>query len=114
MGLLIPILNGFLNKSFAFLTTTPYIGSIFQKLPPSILQNDRLLFGLLLGSFVFLYIVKNIVRYLSSISMVYFAVRAKHHLRKVLFAKYLSFGKQFFDTTNVGHHMTLLSDFIFI
>lgn len=111
VGLLIPILNGFLHKSFSFVLDAPYIGPVVRMLPKFIVQNDRLLFGVFLGAFVFLYILKNILRYLSDISMVYFAVRCIHHLRKALFGKYLSFGKQFFDTTNVGHHATLLMDF---
>lgn len=111
VGLLIPILNGFLQKSFAFVIDAPYIGPVFHLLPESILQNDRLLFGVFLAVFVVLYILRSILRYFSAISMVYLAVRSIHHLRKVLFGKYLSFGKQFFDTTNVGHHATLLIDF---
>lgn len=111
MGLLIPILNGFIQKSFAFINNAPVIGRFFAQLPTSIQQNDRLLFGVLLTSFICIYILKDILRYCSSISMVYFAVRCIHHLRKVLFMKYLSFGKQFFDTTNVGHHAALLLDF---
>lgn len=111
VGLLVPILNGFLQKSFAFVLDAPYIGPVFHFLPDSLLQNDRLLFGIFLGTFVMLYILKSILRYFSAISMVYLAVRSIHHLRKVLFGKYLSFGKQFFDTTNVGHHATLLIEF---
>lgn len=111
VGLLIPILNGFLQKSFAFVIDAPYIGPVFHFLPESILRNDRFLFGVFLAAFVVIYVFKSILRYLSAISMVYLAARSIHHLRKVLFGKYLSFGKQFFDTTNVGHHATLLIDF---
>lgn len=111
MGLLIPILNGFLNRSFTFVLAIPYIGPIFHLLPETVLQNDRLLFGVFLAAFVVIYLLKSILRYLSAISMVYLATRSIHHLRKVLFAKYLGFGKQFFDTTNVGHHAMLLMDF---
>lgn len=111
MGLLIPILNGFLHKSFAFVLDAPYIGPILHLLPVTVLQNDSLLFGVFLGAFVVIYVLKSILRYFSAISMVYLAARSIHHLRKILFAKYLGFGKQFFDTTNVGHHATLLTNF---
>ena len=113
MGLLIPILNGFLQKSFTFILNAPYIGPLAQKLPSSFLQNDRLIFGVLLAGFIGVVIIKNIFRYLSVVSVGFFAERSLHHLRKALFGKYLSFGKLFFDRTNVGHHTTLLSDFSF-
>jgi ABC-type multidrug transport system fused ATPase/permease subunit len=111
VGLLVPILNGFVHKSFAFITDAPIIGPLAKKLPPEILQNDRLVFGVLLGAFVTIYLLKNILKYISTMCMTYFAIRSMHHLRKTLFSKYLSFGKFFFDTTNIGHHATLLLDF---
>lgn len=111
MGLLVPLLQGFLNKNFTFLHDTPVLGNLFALLPESLTSNDRYLFAVLLCSFVALVISKNIFRYLATISVGYFAERAHHHLRKNLFKKYLSFGKLFFDTTNVGHHNTLLIEF---
>lgn len=111
IGLLIPILNGFLAKSFAFVTDTPILRPLFAQLPPSILSNDRLLFGLLLAGFVVIFILKNVLRCLCTLSVSSFAERTVHHLRKELFKRYLSFGKLFFDTTNIGHHATLLLEF---
>ncbi|MDD5751699.1 MAG: ABC transporter ATP-binding protein, partial [Candidatus Peribacteraceae bacterium] len=69
------------------------------------------LFGIFLGGFIGIYILKNTLRYLSVVCMSYFGERVLHHLRKGLFRKYLSFGKQFFDTSNIGHHTTLLLEF---
>ncbi len=111
MGLLIPILNGFLQKSFAFIADAPIIGKVFTALPEHIQTNDRMLFGILLAGFVVVYITKTVTRYLSVVSVGYFSERALHHLRKVLFIRYLSFGKLFFDTTNVGHHNIVLTEF---
>ncbi len=111
MGLLIPILNGFLTKSFAFVTDTPVIRSAFAQLPDWILRDDKMLFGVLLVGFMLIFITKNLVRCLCATSVCYFAERSMHHLRKELFRRYLSFGKQFFDITNIGHHSTLLLDF---
>ncbi|OIO54322.1 hypothetical protein AUJ46_03205 [Candidatus Peregrinibacteria bacterium CG1_02_54_53] len=111
MGLLIPILNGFLNKSFAFATDIPILGKLLQMLPSTLLANDRLVFMTFLGGFIGVYTLKNFLRFLANATMGYFSERCLHHLRKALFAKYLSFGKLFFDTTNVGHHSTLLLQF---
>ncbi|MDD3896369.1 MAG: ABC transporter ATP-binding protein [Candidatus Peribacteraceae bacterium] len=111
IGLLIPILNGFLQQNFAFLLEMPVIGGVFQRLPEPILANDKMLFGILLTGFISLYIAKNIFKYFSIVCIRYFSQRTLHHLRKTLFAKYLSFGKLFFDRTNIGHHSTLLLEF---
>ncbi|MDD5041833.1 MAG: ABC transporter ATP-binding protein [Candidatus Peribacteraceae bacterium] len=111
MGLLIPILNGFLNKSFSFATEIPILGTALSHLPDSFLANDRLIFVVFLGGFIGVYTLKNTLRFLANASMGYFSERSLHHLRKALFTKYLSFGKLFFDTTNVGHHSTLLLQF---
>ena len=111
MSLLIPILNGFLQKSFSFISEAPVIGRAFNLLPEHIQANDRMLFGIMLGGFVVVYITKTVTRYLSVVSVGYFSERALHHLRKVLFTRYLSFGKLFFDTSNVGHHNIVLTEF---
>lgn len=111
MGLLVPILNGFLQKSFAFIFSVPVLGPVMGTLPPAVIENDRLVFAVLLCGFIAAYILKNVLRFLSVISMGYFSERAVHHLRKTLFTKYLSFGKLFFDTSSVGHHSALLLDF---
>ena len=111
MGLLIPILNGFLQKSFTFILDVPVLGPLIARFPPTILQNDRLVFGVLLVGFIVVFILKSLLRFLAVVSMAYFSERAVHHLRKVLYTQYLSFGKLFFDTTNVGHHTIVLQEF---
>ncbi len=111
LGMLIPILNGFLQKSFAFIMDVPVLGTLFTMLPEFILEDDRMLFGVMLGGFVTMYILKNVLRFCAIASMGYFGERSLHHLRKILFTRYLSFGKLYFDTSNVGHHSTLLLEF---
>lgn len=111
MGLLIPILTGFLQKNFAFIKEAPYIGDFIMMLPASVLNNDRNIFGVLLSGFIAAFILKNILRFSTVASVAYFSERSLHHLRKTLFMRYLGFGKLFFDRTNVGHHATLLQDF---
>ncbi|MBT4120376.1 MAG: ABC transporter ATP-binding protein [Candidatus Peribacter sp.] len=111
MGLLIPILTGFLDQNFTFLLETPVLGSIVKKLPESILTNDRLLFLILFSAFMTAYILRSSLRFLSVFSMAHFSERLVHHLRKSLFVRYLTFGKLFFDTTNVGHHSAVFMEF---
>lgn len=111
MGLLIPLLNGFLQKNFTFLKDLPMVGNVLRFFPEWIVADDRMLFATLLGGFMVIYLLRNVFRFLSVASVGYFGERALHHLRKTLFTRYLSFGKMFFDTTNVGHHNALLLEF---
>ena len=111
MGLLIPILTGFLQQSFSFIVEAPVIGPIMQMLPDAILENDRWLFGVLLGGFITMYVLKSVVRFLAVVGMSYFTERTIHLLRKELFAQYMRFGKMFFDSTHLGHHNVVLMEF---
>ncbi len=112
LSLLIPLVNGFFNdQDFSFVTGVPVLGTILKYLPASITGSDRMLFGTLLGIFVLVIFLKNVTRYLATVTMSYMSNRAIHHLRKHVFDSYLSFGKLYFDKTNVGHHATLLSQF---
>lgn len=111
MGLLVPLLNGFLSKDFSFVTETPILGDILSYLPSWLAERDRTLFAFLLSVFVVSIVCKNTLKYLGNVGMAYLAERSLHHLRKVVFGRYLSFGKLFFDRTSVGQHAILLSDF---
>lgn len=97
MGLLIPLLNGFLERDFSFIKELPYLGDAINMLPPTILVSDKALFGVLLGIFVVAFLLKNIIKYCSMLCMSFFTYRAIHHLRKQIFTRYVSFGKLYFD-----------------
>ncbi len=111
MGLLIPILHGFLQKDYSFIKDIPGIATVLSFLPGNLDLDDRMLFVILMGSFVVVILLKNILRYCATLSMSYLGVRTLHHLRKQVFNTYLSFGKLYFDRTSVGHHSTVLSQF---
>lgn len=111
IALLIPLGHGYFNHNVAFLHETPVLKDVITLLPERILADDSLLFGALLGGFILMYLLKNILKYSSILSIRYFAERALHHLRKTLFNRYLHFGKLFFDTSNVGHHNAILMEF---
>ncbi len=111
LGLLIPMLNGFLTKDYSFITQIPGLSEALAMLPAEILASDRLLFITLMAFFAGAVIVKNIFRYLSAVSMGFFTSRALHHLRKTIFNRFLSFGKLYFDRTSVGHNSTVLTQF---
>jgi subfamily B ATP-binding cassette protein MsbA len=109
--LLIPLLNGFLTMDYKFLLEIPGFENVLAFWPAGIQLRDRNLFLFLIGFFVLLIVLRNVLKYVSSVMFSYLTLRALHHLRKTLFGRYLSFGKLFFDRTSVGHHGTVLADF---
>lgn len=111
MGLLIPMLNGFLQRDYSFIKETIGLRELVGFLPESITSTDRTLFLVLISTFVLIILLKNIVRFLATVSMAYLTTRSVHHLRKQLFNSYLSFGRLYFDRTTVGHHSTVLTQF---
>lgn len=110
VGLLIPLLRGFLDQDFSFVMSLPYLGSLLRRLPFS-LSGDRHLFAFLVSAFIVAVLLKNVLKYLATLSMAYLGERAVHHLRKRIFGRYLSFGKLYFDRTTVGHHAMVLTHF---
>ena len=111
MGLLIPMLSGFLSKDYSFIKSVPILGRLIEFLPLSITSSDKMLFLVLIGIFVSVILLKNILRYSASVSMAYLGTRTVHHLRKQVFNAYLGFGKLYFDQTSIGHHSIVLSQF---
>jgi len=113
VGLLIPMLNGFLTKDFSFVKNSYGLSTLFRLLPSPLTGSDKSIFGTLLTIFVVSVILKNVLKYLSIVCMYFYATRAHHHLRKKLFHRYLSFGKLYFDRTSTGHHSTVFSEFAY-
>jgi len=111
MGLLVPMLNGFLTKDFSFIKEISGLGHLLAFVPDTIMGSDKGLFGFLIGIFVIVIGCKNIFRYLATLGMSYVGVRSIHHLRKHLFKRYLSFGKLYFDRTTVGKEDVIISQF---
>lgn len=111
MSLLIPLIQGFFIKDFSFAKELSFLGHFLTWLPESITKADRWLFAALIGIFVVATLLKNILKYCSLISLAHLGLRASHHLRKLLFTRYLSFGKLYFDTSHIGHHSAIMSHF---
>jgi len=111
MSLLLPLLQGFFVQDFSFAKEIPLLGEFLTWLPESITKADRWLFAALIGIFVVATLLKNILRYCSLLAISHVSLRAAHHLRKLLFTRYLSFGKLYFDTSHIGNHSAVMSQF---
>ncbi|HLD08328.1 MAG TPA: ABC transporter ATP-binding protein [Candidatus Peribacterales bacterium] len=111
MGLLIPLLQGFFTMDFSFIKAVPVLGSVVAFLPQSILSSDRWLFVALISFFIVAMFVKQVLRYVSYLSVSSFGLKLTHRLHILLFARYLSFGKLYFDQSHVGHHAVVIWQF---
>lgn len=111
IGLLLPMLNGFLTMNFDAVEKLPGLSWFLHVLFGGEQLRDRTLFIVLISLFAVSILLKNIFRFTASVGMSYLSTRALHHLRKELFNRYLTFGKLFFDRTNLGHHATLFAQF---
>ncbi len=111
IGLLMPMLNGFLTMNFDAVQQIPGVSWLLHFLFGEGELRDRTLFIFLISLFAVSIILKNVFRFSSSVGMAYLSTRALHHLRKELFNRYLMFGKLFFDKSSLGHHSTIFAQF---
>lgn len=109
--LLILLVKGIIGMNFSFVKESAAFVFFAGKFPQ--LQSiSNLYIFILLVSIVFLSeVLKNVLEYLSSV-MISCQIRFfSHNLRKLIFNRYLSFGKLFFDRNRIGHLYSVLLSF---
>ncbi len=111
IGLLIPTLKGLIDKDFSFTKQLPVLKSIFEILPQTLIQHNFAIFCLIVGFIFTAAVMKNILQYLSSLSISFQVKRLASNLRKLVYERYLSFGKLYFDQHNVGHLYQILTGY---
>ena len=108
---LIPLTQGLLTMNFDSIRQFRLARIIGGFLPPSFELSSMTLFLILLVLVFTAAILKNIFDYFSSL-VVNLQVRiACNGLMKLVFNRYLSFGKQFFDRNNAGYLHNVLLNF---
>lgn len=103
LGLLVPTLNGLFMKNFTVITNS----QIFKNITRSsihIQPNDSgSIFIILVGTIFLAIVLKSVLLYFSTILVSYQVRISTHNMRKMIFQRYLSFGKLYYDRTGVGH-----------
>ena len=110
-GLLIPLARGVIRMDFSFVREMPVFKIILAKISQTFTVSNSTIFILLVGSVFTAAIAKNIFLYLASINVIYRVRKFSHNVRKLLFNRYLSFGKLFFDRSSQGYLHNLLVGF---
>ncbi|UCG34869.1 MAG: ABC transporter ATP-binding protein [Candidatus Omnitrophota bacterium] len=111
MGLLIPILKGIIDKDFGFVKQTLILKDIAALLPQSFTYNNTRIFIFLVTLTTIVAILQQSTRYIAAVSIAYQMRKAVNGLRKLIFNRYLSFGKLFFDRTGFGYLSNILLNF---
>ncbi|NQU73941.1 MAG: ABC transporter ATP-binding protein [Candidatus Omnitrophica bacterium] len=109
-SLLIPIAKGVISMEFSFARQLPVIKDIIAAFPQFFAGNTPI-FVLLAVFTVTTAITKNALSYFSSLGVAYQTVRFTGNIRKLIFSRYLSFGKLFFDKTSQGYLQDILLNF---
>lgn len=103
LGLLVPLINGIIGMDFVFVKEFPLLNHFIQILPDKLIQKNSYLFAFLVLLIFSASIFKNIAQYTASISVLLQVRLCANNLRKRIYERYLSFGKLFFDKSNLGH-----------
>ena len=109
LSLIIPVLNGLIDKShFLGLLSIPVLGTII-KYTPFVHSNTGIFLFTMILILLTVYI-ENISIYLSKLFTSVVSTQVVHILRSKAFKRYLEFGKAFYDHRNAGELNVFITD----
>jgi ATP-binding cassette, subfamily B, bacterial MsbA len=111
VALLIPTVQGAIGKSFNFIYNTPILKHIVVLMPENFPKKNTAIFCFLVGAIFAMAIMKNVLSYIASLMATHQLLEVANNTRKVVFGRYLSFGKMFFDRASAGHLHQILSGY---
>lgn len=114
VGLLVPLLRGIINQDFSFIHTFPYLGKITNFLPSLFFQNNTNTFIFLVSLIALAAVGQQVLSYLSKLIITHHLQTFSSGLRKIIFTRYMSFGKLYFDQNNFGYLNNVLMGFTFM
>lgn len=110
-ALLLPLVKGILQMDFSFLRETAPLRIIMTHFGDLIYYPNTFVFVVLVTTIFTTLLISIIMKYFSGIAVSYQLRKFSDRLRKFLFERYLSFGKQFFDRNNSGYLQNILIHF---
>lgn len=110
-GLLIPAVDGFFRSDFTSATKLPVLGKLIGYGIAVLGNRQSIILGLLVAMVFSAVILKNVFSYASSLTASHLSLKLAGNLRKKVYARYLSFGKLFFDRTSAGYLYQVLLGF---
>ncbi len=111
LGLLVPIARGVASGDFSFVATTPVLGTavawVFRL--TGAVQNDRMTFLVIVLFVVCAQLLYHLIWYGNHVFISYRNTLFHERVSTLLYRRYLSFGKQFYDRESQGKLQTVLS-----
>jgi subfamily B ATP-binding cassette protein MsbA len=107
IALLIPIFNSALNGNDKLPSGTPEF--LNKLIPPGMISSSTGIIIILAMTAFVLVVLKTIFRYAATVSLCGIVRTFSTSLRKRIYARFLSFGKLFFDRHDSGHLYSILS-----
>ena len=109
LGLLIPTIKGIIEGNPGFVRDLPFLREMIVSLPHEFEKRNSPIFILLIGLIFVSAVAKNVFQYFSSLGISRQVNRFTNNLRQLIYERYLSYGKLFFDQHNVGHLHQILT-----
>jgi len=104
---LMPLVKGIVGMNFSFVGDIPVFKYVIETFP-QIFDGNSPIFVMLLIVVFAAALLKNVSQYISSVESAYLVRKFSSGLRKLVFDRYLVFGKMFFDRTSHGYLQSVL------
>ena len=108
--LFMDLLRGMISRDFEFLERMPLFKQIILSLP-TIFDNANSFFILLIITIFFTTALKSAIQYASDLSVAFQVRCANSSLRSIIFDRFLTFGKLYYDRVSLGRLNTVLVKF---
>ena len=99
-----------ISNDFSFVKDMAICGRIVRKLP-HVFAAQSALFMLLVFLTYVTALMKNLANYASSLSITRLSMLTSTRIKNLIFSRYLSFGKLYFDRTSMGRMNQILVNF---
>jgi len=110
-AILIPITNGVIMMNFEFVKDLPFFGYILKEASRYFYIDATSILVLLLAALLITAFLSNILQYFSLLTISYQIRHLVNNMRKIIFSRYLDFGKMFFDRDSQGSIQQVLLGF---
>ena len=110
IGLLIPTVKGIIEADFSFVVRSPFLKEVIRYFPHVFENRNSAIFTLLIVFIFSLAFAKSLFQYASALGVQRQVRRFANRLRRLIYGRYLSFGKLFFDQNNAGHLHQILTE----
>ena len=108
LAFLAPLAKGLINRNFDFVRSIPLLGIVMEKVSAFYEKPFFPEFMFITGLIIFFAVLKEVLKYISSLMIGYRQQRLTMELRQKMMERYLGFGKLYFDRTTPGYIRTVL------